>query len=734
MDTIDVDFNRRFTPTRRADLSELVEKTKLREKISVRSPISYLISSRDGFGHLSRAVPLTEALNEQAPDSIVELFVDEKCNNFLKKNLIVNNYRVHAFPYYGLSHVDLVKKNDRNLKKMQKSKVLVTDFVRGSRVLRDEVKRRKGLGEDTYLVGLYHANLVGEGKRVKKSVSSFMQRQRRAIEKMDLYLHTTMNPDPYNPTSTPVVPIPLIVRKQNQSKETVKRKHGLKAHQKFLYVAVGGKGLGSMSAEHRGKSNYEYLFEAVDQMNPKDFGVDKIIVNKGGLDYQFTNRHVESVDAVPNGQDYVAAAEAVVGKPGMGTLAECFKYGTPFVMAKWDLNSEEAEKVRMIKEVTAGRQPTIWERSLEHITDSITRTLQRKSELQDYLTRVPTNGDEVAARILKKLQNHTGPVGAAFEKDILAETPYTRDAQGRFQPKVKFDSREDYQLARRNGVVRLATEGLTDKSRVLEIGCNSGKISNFIAGKGYETYGVDLSARSVERANKNKHDKAHFEVMDAFNLKYKSNQFDSIVLTEILEHVDNPDGVLREAIRVAKPGGKVIVGVPRNYDIYSPGHRLFFTPESLQAVAEKYSSSVQFQNILGIDRHMHVVLNKSRKQAYSQSPTLYETTLQYLRNMKRAELENMAAELPMVSRNQNKFDLRKELMDYKVRTMAVEGRPIHRGTKVVHPAMMGPEDVAKIDQYKVLYGLASRKEIDLPYRERFNKAQLKVALLTHFQK
>ena len=45
-------------------------------------------------------------------------------------------------------------------------------------------------------------------------------------------------------------------------------------------------------------------------------------------------------------------------------------------------------------------------------------------------------------------------------------------------------------------------------------------------------------------------------------LPFASNSFDSILCTEVLEHVENLDNVIKELYRVLKPGGRMIITTP----------------------------------------------------------------------------------------------------------------------------------------------------------------------------
>ncbi len=56
---------------------------------------------------------------------------------------------------------------------------------------------------------------------------------------------------------------------------------------------------------------------------------------------------------------------------------------------------------------------------------------------------------------------------------------------------------------------------------------------------------------------------------DAANIPTKNNFYDGIVLGEVMEHVSEPETVLRECIRVLKSKGKIIITVPFMYPIHA---------------------------------------------------------------------------------------------------------------------------------------------------------------------
>lgn len=81
-------------------------------------------------------------------------------------------------------------------------------------------------------------------------------------------------------------------------------------------------------------------------------------------------------------------------------------------------------------------------------------------------------------------------------------------------------------------------------------------MTNALALEGHYVTGIDLSPASLEVAKK--HDatgKTRYTVADAMDLPFANSHFDVVCAMDILEHVDNPEKLIKEAARVLRPGG-----------------------------------------------------------------------------------------------------------------------------------------------------------------------------------
>ncbi|MCM2386925.1 class I SAM-dependent methyltransferase [Streptomyces albipurpureus] len=106
---------------------------------------------------------------------------------------------------------------------------------------------------------------------------------------------------------------------------------------------------------------------------------------------------------------------------------------------------------------------------------------------------------------------------------------------------------------------------LTQDMRILDIGCGPGTITADLAAlvpQGHVT-GVDISAEIVDQARefakRRELTQVDFAVADINGLDFPDDSFDVVHAHQVLQHVGDPIGALREMRRVCRPGGIVAV-------------------------------------------------------------------------------------------------------------------------------------------------------------------------------
>ncbi|HAN10832.1 MAG TPA: class I SAM-dependent methyltransferase [Clostridiales bacterium] len=103
---------------------------------------------------------------------------------------------------------------------------------------------------------------------------------------------------------------------------------------------------------------------------------------------------------------------------------------------------------------------------------------------------------------------------------------------------------------------------------VLDIGCGAAGKTIYYAKKGVKKiYGLEILEKYKEEAEtlaviKGVGDKFQFIAKDASKMDFEDNYFDTIIMNDAMEHVDNPEEVLVECIRVLKPAGKLYINFP----------------------------------------------------------------------------------------------------------------------------------------------------------------------------
>ena len=102
-------------------------------------------------------------------------------------------------------------------------------------------------------------------------------------------------------------------------------------------------------------------------------------------------------------------------------------------------------------------------------------------------------------------------------------------------------------------------------SRVLEVGVGAGHVLERFAG--VKRTGVDLSTTMLARARRRLGPDTELIQASAEQLPFDPGSFDVVICTEVLEHTQHPDVVIRELARVATPDARIVVSIPNEANI-----------------------------------------------------------------------------------------------------------------------------------------------------------------------
>ncbi|HUT63092.1 MAG TPA: class I SAM-dependent methyltransferase [Anaerolineae bacterium] len=102
-------------------------------------------------------------------------------------------------------------------------------------------------------------------------------------------------------------------------------------------------------------------------------------------------------------------------------------------------------------------------------------------------------------------------------------------------------------------------------SRILDMGCGSGWLSEMLHNRGLCVIALDLGFDSIKRASARAQAKRvdiPFVQGDMYRLPLRESTFDAVVVSEVLEHLENPQDALDEIAKILRPGGYIIVSTP----------------------------------------------------------------------------------------------------------------------------------------------------------------------------
>ncbi|MBS3158444.1 class I SAM-dependent methyltransferase [Candidatus Woesearchaeota archaeon] len=102
---------------------------------------------------------------------------------------------------------------------------------------------------------------------------------------------------------------------------------------------------------------------------------------------------------------------------------------------------------------------------------------------------------------------------------------------------------------------------------ILDVGCSKGFIARSLQNSKYRFYGIEIDKDDIMSAKK------YYKEIRSINLDnekpaYKEGFFDIIILADIIEHLKDPDSIIRHFKKFLKKDGIMIISVPNVANAY----------------------------------------------------------------------------------------------------------------------------------------------------------------------
>lgn len=219
---------------------------------------------------------------------------------------------------------------------------------------------------------------------------------------------------------------------------------------------------------------------------------------------------------------------------------------------------------------------------VEHVD---TTTGQKKKFPQYFKQREEVESRKSYAEIQHKTFESNSFVGV---KGKNINTPDYWDR--RYTDKIK-NGVEDFDPYRFEAIL----EFVSSKSKLLDVGCGLGEFLRYAkkVRLGIELYGVDFSERAIKFNQEMDGREISYAVRSAYSLGFDDGSFDIVTAGEVLEHLDEPERFIKEARRVLKPDGRLLLTLPYEDRVKDPEHVRYYYRSDLIDLLSPYFRFVE---------------------------------------------------------------------------------------------------------------------------------------------
>ena len=161
--------------------------------------------------------------------------------------------------------------------------------------------------------------------------------------------------------------------------------------------------------------------------------------------------------------------------------------------------------------------------------------------------------------------------------------------------------KQDRKFKRGLGRVKRMLRAGAPGKRFLDIGCSIGAVTAAAASLGLDAYGIDIDPQTLEVAKQQYGDRAKFDFISVEALAARGDKFDMIYMSEVVEHVNNPEEFIAAIASLLNTGGLLYLtapdgghfGVPKKFTdwdmVTPPNHLTYFTRKGITQLLSRHN-------------------------------------------------------------------------------------------------------------------------------------------------
>lgn len=214
--------------------------------------------------------------------------------------------------------------------------------------------------------------------------------------------------------------------------------------------------------------------------------------------------------------------------------------------------------------------------------------------LSDYPRSVASDGRVVSIRTLNSFCHSSATVvnriGTRGATTRYYREQYTLNIETTSAEQVIFDSDSSVTVSKRILDFILKHTSLSPDARILDVGCGRGLLLTEFARHSdtYNMAGIEPNQTAMTLLE-NELKLSPLELYQDLSDDRLEDNYDLVLLTNVIEHVEDPQSFLKQVVRLLKPGASLFVGAPNfttnPLDLLIADHLTRYTPYTILALS-----------------------------------------------------------------------------------------------------------------------------------------------------